>query len=301
MSIGRILGSEHELGIELRNIPNRFFDSAFFDEEKEIDRKISFRDNYLSEKLPFHCFNGGYIYQDCRHPEICTPETDNLFDAVRYELAMQRECLEVFGDKYKPLFYKNNVDSTNSTFGSHENYSLNRRNLQLEELLPLGVSEKIITGSGNIYNGESFEITQRARFMTCSIGTGTTADRTIINTRNQERSFRCNEELRFHHISNDALMGQNAILLKRLLMVIGLSLLETNATPKLNYRGRTQINGMERAVIDLRNISKQTSDWRMEGMPLELYSPITVMEIYYRAFTVRNDTTHLELSVLSYF
>ncbi len=81
-------------------------------------------------------FNGGRVYEDMGHLEICTPECRRYSEVVQYDRAgdaMLEMALEELGLKGSVSFIRNNIDHhTGATFGCHENYST-RRDISVSE------------------------------------------------------------------------------------------------------------------------------------------------------------------------
>ena len=98
--------------------------------------------------------NGARFYIDMGHPEYSTPECSNPVSAVIADKAGER-ILEAASEGGKiARIFKNNTDGFNS-YGTHENYFVDRRNLKaFQELAdfmtPFFVSRPIFTGSGKI-------------------------------------------------------------------------------------------------------------------------------------------------------
>lgn len=186
MSVPKIMGSETEYGISVRNA-NRFdhviasalvvnsyknedvskvvwdyaqenplMDARGFevDEEEvtEEQQKISIADDIL--------INGGRYYVDHAHPEYCTPECSNPRDLLIYEKAgelilnISRAAAErSMPDNQRIIIHKNNTDRKGHSYGYHENYLMDRtlpfENI-IEGLTPFLVTRQIYAGSGKI-------------------------------------------------------------------------------------------------------------------------------------------------------
>lgn len=159
--------------------------------------------------------NGGRIYVDHAHPEYSAPETDDPFEAVRYDHAgdilMRRAASAASQLAGSPItLHRNNVDGKGSSWGTHENYMMLRSvpfALVAELLTAHFVSRQIYAGSGRVGLGErreeaGFQLSQRADSIHSAIGLQTTFDRPIINTRDEPHSGECFR--RVHVIVGDA-------------------------------------------------------------------------------------------------
>lgn len=239
-----VFGTEHEFGLHMRGSENEKDHTAFLISMLPCERLLP---------------NGGKVYIDLGHLEGCTPEVADIYDLIRYEKAIERICLEILCNDVQVTMFKNNVDSNENTYGSHENYSTRlpaNPKIRSPLLLP-SILQKIITGAGSIHNGK-YEITQRARFMEHPISQETTHNRGILNTRDESLSADNNLLYRFHHISNDANMIESAIGLKAITSWTAIILEENGLLPKIKYNEK-------RAIGDLQKISSQTSNWFLEG------------------------------------
>ncbi len=102
--------------------------------------------------------NGARYYVDHAHPEYSCPEVTNARDLVIHEKAgervvevSRREANRVLPSGTQMLIYKNNSDRKGNSYGSHENYLMDRRTSfkQIaEHLLPFFVTRQIYTGAG---------------------------------------------------------------------------------------------------------------------------------------------------------
>lgn len=176
--------------------------------------------------------NGSRLYLDVgAHPEYATCECDSVFQLLTYiragdvemnELALQAEKrLHESGIGGEVYLFKNNTDSSGSTFGSHENYLIERDVdfYQLSKaLLPFLVTRQLICGAGKVLRdsktGEiSYRLSQRAEHVFDGVSSATTRSRPIINTRDEpladSERFR-----RLHIIVGDSNMSEPTTALK---------------------------------------------------------------------------------------
>jgi proteasome accessory factor A len=171
--------------------------------------------------------NGARFYVDHAHPEYSAPETTNPLDAVRWDKAGERvmeeaarRALSVPGTGALQL-YKNNTDGKGASYGTHENYLMNRATPFADivrHLTPFFVSRQIFCGAGRVGLGtdgrtNGFQLSQRADFFEVEVGLETTLKRPIINTRDEPHADP-ERYRRLHVIIGDANMSEIATYLK---------------------------------------------------------------------------------------
>jgi len=150
--------------------------------------------------------NGGCIYIDLDHLELCIPEVLSAFDHVAAWHAMLRIARRALvranagrlPDR-RIVVLANNSDGWGSSYGSHLNFLIDRRTFtnifhrKLHYLLFLSsyfASAIIFTGAGKVgsENGRReipYQISQRADFMETLMGPETTFRRPIVNSRDE--------------------------------------------------------------------------------------------------------------------
>jgi len=182
--------------------------------------------------------NGARYYVDHAHPEYASPEVTNPYDATLWDLAGDR-IIEKSARLASTLtgelltVYKNNTDGKGVSYGTHENYQV-ERDVPFTDLIkfltPFFVTRCIFAGAGRIGLGQDeiepgFQISQRADFFEAQVGLETTLRRPIINTRDEPHAdpdkFR-----RLHVIIGDANMSHRATYLKMGTTAIVLSMIE---------------------------------------------------------------------------
>ncbi|MGP9693031.1 Pup--protein ligase [Brachybacterium sp. AOP25-B2-12] len=169
--------------------------------------------------------NAARLYLDVgSHPEFATAECDDWWDLVAQDQAGQR-ILADLAEQADAAFteactdarihlLKNNVDSAGNSFGSHENYLVDRRGefTRLpQSLLPFLVTRQMITGAGGVVtddeHGPRFVFSRRSDHMWEAVSSATTRTRPIINTRDEPHGdatrFR-----RLHVIVGDSTMSE---------------------------------------------------------------------------------------------
>ena len=163
--------------------------------------------------------NGARYYVDHAHPEFSTPETTNPRDCVLWDKAGEailassiRRTLEVMAPGSRVHVYKNNSDGKGNSYGTHENYLVDRAvpfARLAASLIPFFVTRQLYCGAGKVgceesgVDGIEYQIGQRADFMEAEVGLETTLKRPIVNTRDEPHAdperFR-----RLHVICGDA-------------------------------------------------------------------------------------------------
>ena len=131
------------------------------------------------------------------------------------------------------VVYKNNSDGKGNSYGTHENYLVDRAvpfASLVRHLLPWFVTRQVFTGAGKIgsENGAGsvdFQISQRADFFEEEVGLETTLKRPIVNTRDEPHA---DPQLyrRLHVIVGDANLCEVATFLKVGTTAIVLAMIE---------------------------------------------------------------------------
>lgn len=268
MAIHKVLGTETEYGIVVRNQPD--FNPALastlvinsyrgarvrvqwsFEEESpgRDARGFGFDSVGAAEMdtgmVNVVLTNGARLYVDHAHPEYSTPECYEPLEAARYdkagELIMARAAAAA-QDVLKPderiSIYKNNSDGKGNSYGAHENYLLARElpfSDVIRYLTTFLVTRQIFTGAGKVgsENGRPdtrFQVTQRADFFEEEVGLETTLKRPIINTRDEPHSDVAKYR-RLHVIIGDANLAEVQIFLKLGTTALLLAALEDGALP----------------------------------------------------------------------
>jgi proteasome accessory factor A len=143
--------------------------------------------------------NGARLYVDHAHPEYSSPEVTNPLDAVRWdragELVMLASVRALASTPAMPdaVLYKNNVDGKGATYGTHENFLVDRAVPFVDlaaRLMPFLVTRQVFTGAGRVGLGQrgeeaGFQLSQRADYIEAEVGLETTLRRPIVNTRDE--------------------------------------------------------------------------------------------------------------------
>ncbi len=167
--------------------------------------------------------NGARLYVDHAHPEYSSPEVTTPLDAVRWdragELVMLESVRRLAANPALPdvTLYKNNVDGKGATYGTHENYLVERAvpfGDLVTRLTPFLVTRQVFTGAGRVGLGQrgehpGFQLSQRADYIEAEVGLETTLRRPIVNTRDEPHADPTRWR-RLHVIIGDATMLEAA-------------------------------------------------------------------------------------------
>jgi proteasome accessory factor A len=203
--------------------------------------------------------NGGCVYEDLSHLELCLPEVVSAWDWVACWFAMlrlthdARAAANELQPAERPIqVLVNNSDGLGHSYGGHfdllitreawENL-MHRRLHYLAYLVAFQVSSIILTGQGKVgsENGApsaAFQLTQRGDFFETILGRQTTYRRPLVNTRDEPLCGVDGSEMeppggplpvdgaRLHVIFFDSTLCHVATLLRVGTMQIVLSMLE---------------------------------------------------------------------------
>jgi Pup amidohydrolase len=190
--------------------------------------------------------NGARYYVDHAHPEYSCPEVTNPHDLVVHEKAgeriiefSRRAANAVLPNGTQMLIYKNNSDRKGNSYGSHENYLMDRRTSFkqiVEHLLPFFVSRQVYSGAGKVGSENraqpcDYQLSQRADFFETEVALDTMVKRPIINTRDEPHADR-EKYRRLHVIVGDANLSEYTIYLRNGATAIVLSMIEDGAISK---------------------------------------------------------------------
>ena len=266
MAIPKVMGIETEYGITVRNQPdfNPILSSLLLINSYETYRTARIRWDYEAEsplrdargfeyaeekELPSKeesrlinliLSNGARFYVDHAHPEYSTPECTNPRDLVIWDKAGERvlnisrtRAEAVSPPEQRILLYKNNTDSKGNSYGTHENYLMDRRcpfTRIVQFMMPFLATRQIFTGAGKVGSENNLEytpyqISQRADFLETEVGLETMHSRPIINTRDEPHADP-EKYRRLHVIVGDANMSELTTYLKAGTTAIALSMLE---------------------------------------------------------------------------
>lgn len=186
--------------------------------------------------------NGGRFYVDHAHPEYSSPEVTSPRAIVAWDRAgdaIARESMAAVAQSGRAIvLYKNNVDGKGASYGTHENYLVDRAVAFHEltyRLIPFFVTRPLLVGSGRVGLGQrsedpGFQISQRADYVENDVGLETTFNRPIVNTRDEPHADP-ERYRRLHVIGGDANLFDVPMYLKFATTSILLTLIERNQMP----------------------------------------------------------------------
>jgi proteasome accessory factor PafA2 len=184
--------------------------------------------------------NGARYYVDHAHPEFSTPECTNALQLVRYDKAGERilarsmqAAAHLLPTGQEIVVYKNNSDGKGNSYGTHENYLVDRTvpfSTLVRHLIPWFVTRQVFTGAGKVGSehgsGEvTYQVSQRADFFEEEVGLETTLKRPIVNTRDEPHADP-QRYRRLHVIVGDANLCEVATFLKAGTTAVVLSMIE---------------------------------------------------------------------------
>ncbi len=272
MAIPKVMGTEIEYGITVKN--DRDFDpisscvllvNAYREEQAAKILWDYDQENPLADARGFQVDgekytpnqqeniarnktleNGARYYVDHAHPEYSCPEVTNPHDLVVHEKAgerilefSRREATAMLPEGTLMLIHKNNSDHKGNSYGSHENYLMDRRTSFkqiVEHLMPFFVSRQVYSGSGKVGSENrgqpcQYQLSQRADFFETEVALDTMVKRPIINTRDEPHADR-EKYRRLHVIVGDANMSEYSIYLRQGATAIVLAMIEDGAIDK---------------------------------------------------------------------
>jgi Pup amidohydrolase len=201
--------------------------------------------------------NGARYYVDHAHPEYSTPECLTPRELVVHDKAGERilersleEVTRSMPSAPRLSIYKNNSDGKGNSYGTHENYLVDRTlpfGDIVRDLTPFFVSRIVFCGAGKLGTeaqwddrGRSiYQLTQRADFFETEVGLETTLKRPIINTRDEPHADP-EKYRRLHVIVGDANMCEVAQFLKIGTTAIVLKMIEDRFLPDLTVSNAVQ-------------------------------------------------------------
>jgi Pup amidohydrolase len=197
--------------------------------------------------------NGSRYYVDHAHPEYSTPECITPRELVVHDKAGERVLERSLAEVARELpngprlsIYKNNSDGKGNSYGTHENYLVDRATPFgdiVRDLTPFFVSRQVFCGAGKVGTEAPWEergrtvyqLTQRADFFETEVGLETTLKRPIINTRDEPHADP-EKYRRLHVIIGDANMCEVATFLKIGTTAIVLKMIEDRFLPDLSIQ-----------------------------------------------------------------
>ncbi len=268
MAVPKVCGIETEYGVVLRNAPdsnpvlasslliNAYVEHRrvgwdFEDESPGNDARGFPRPDSRPPVVETHLVNtvltnGARYYVDHAHPEYSTPECSDALELVIADKAGERilarsmrAAKRILDPGQEIVVYKNNSDGKGNSYGTHENYLVDRLtpfNALVRTLLPWFVTRQVFTGAGTggTENGATpvgYQISSRADFFEEEVGLETTLKRPLVNTRDEPHADP-QKYRRLHVIAGDANLCEVATYLKVGTMAIVLAMIEDDFLDK---------------------------------------------------------------------
>ena len=262
MAVPKVCGIETEYGVVLRNAPdsnpvlasslliNAYVEHRrvgwdFEDESPGNDARGFPRPDSRPPVVETHLVNtvltnGARYYVDHAHPEYSTPECSDALELVIADKAGERilarsmqAAKRILDPGQEIVVYKNNSDGKGNSYGTHENYLVDRQtpfNALARTLLPWFVTRQVFTGAGKVgtENGATpvgYQLSSRADFFEEEVGLETTLKRPIVNTRDEPHADP-QQYRRLHVIAGDANLCEVATFLKVGTTAIVLAMIE---------------------------------------------------------------------------
>ncbi len=318
MAIPKVCGIETEYGIHVENgDPNPIAASSvlinayaqdiarqqtgwdFEDESPGNDARGFAREGSMPPEVETHLLNtvltnGARFYVDHAHPEFSTPECADALECVRYDRAGEQILIRSMmaanasvPDGRRFVVYKNNSDRKSNSYGTHENYLMDRAapfDRIIFGVTPHFVTRAIYTGAGKVGSETSthedrkgdFQLTQRAEFFEERVGLETTLKRPIINTRDEPHADP-HRYRRLHVIVGDANLAEVASLLKVGTTSLVLAMIEDNVSGSRDLDLADPVAAMHQVSFD-----------RTLARPLEMSdgSTATALDIQWELFSL---------------
>jgi len=204
---------------------------------------------------------------DHAHPEFSTPECRDALECLRYDRAgeliltraMEAADLAV-RDGSRLVVYKNNSDGKGNSYGTHENYLMDRTapfTRIVSGITPHFVTRQIYAGAGKVgaetafHDGErvDFQISQRAEFFEEQVGLETTLKRPIVNTRDEPHADP-QRYRRLHVIVGDANLAEVATFLKVGTTSVVLAMIEDDVSGSRSLSLADPVRAMHDVALD---------------------------------------------------
>jgi proteasome accessory factor A len=175
--------------------------------------------------------------------------------------------------------YKNNSDGKGNSYGTHENYLVDRATPFADivrDLTPFFVSRQVFTGAGKVgleaqwddRGGQRFQLTQRADFFETEVGLETTLKRPIINTRDEPHADP-ERYRRLHVIVGDANLCEVAQFLKIGATALVLKMTEDGFLPDFSLVNPVAAMHDVSRDVDLRSDLELADGRRMNAIQLQ--------------------------------
>lgn len=292
MAIRKVVGMETEYGILLRGVaePNPIAASSllinayvaelsrkvgwdFEDETPGRDARGFAREGAAPPEVETHLVNavltnGARYYVDHAHPEYSTPECADARTVVKFDkagekilAASMRAAATVLPPGQEIVIYKNNSDRKGNSYGTHENYLMDRQvpfGRIVQHVMPHFVTRQLYCGAGKVGSEAAttggvdvhFQLSQRADFFEEEVGLETTLKRPIVNTRDEPHSD-SQKYRRLHVIVGDANLSEIAAFLKVGTTALVLSMIEDDCFDGLEFTLAAPVQAIRRVSYDV--------------------------------------------------
>ncbi|MDQ1374748.1 MAG: Pup amidohydrolase [Actinomycetota bacterium] len=293
MALPKIFGIETEYGIVLRGsgesnpiaassvLINAYVSELqresgkvgwdFEDESPGNDARGFAREGAMPPEVETHLVNavltnGARYYVDHAHPEFSTPECADALETVLYDKAGERILARSMDAAARSLpngqgivVYKNNSDRKGNSYGTHENYLMDRSvpfGRIVQHVMPHFVTRQIYTGAGKVGTEAAnagdvpFQLTQRADFFEEEVGLETTLKRPIVNTRDEPHAD-AQKYRRLHVIVGDANLAEISTFLKVGVTAIVLCMIEDDWFGERDFTLAAPVQAMRKVSYDL--------------------------------------------------
>ena len=291
MAIIKVCGVETEYGIQTLGVhdPNPITASSmlinsylsrvskrvgwdFDDESPMVDARGFSREYSIGGDVETHLINtvltnGARYYVDHAHPEYASPECISPREAVLYDKAGEevlRRSMQAADSVLAPgqtiVVYKNNSDRKGNSYGTHENYLMDRATpfqKIVSQVTPYFVTRQLFAGAGKVGSEMTyvpkdqvpFQLSQRADFFEEEVGLETTLKRPIVNTRDEPHAD-ASRYRRLHVILGDANMSEVSTFLKVGVTSIVLAMIEDGYLDTLDLSLEAPVSALRAVSYD---------------------------------------------------
>ncbi|MGH9178291.1 MAG: depupylase/deamidase Dop [Acidimicrobiales bacterium] len=245
----------------------------FEDESPGNDARGFAREGAVAPEVETHLVNavltnGARYYVDHAHPEFSTPECADVVECVRYDKAGERilqRSMEAAARLLPPgqsiAVYKNNSDRKGNSYGTHENYLVDRQvpfGRIVQHVMPHFVTRQVYCGAGKVGSEAAstggvevpYQLTQRADFFEEEVGLETTLKRPIVNTRDEPHAD-ASKYRRLHVIVGDANLSEVATFLKLGVTAIVLAMIEDDWFGDRDFTLATPVRALRHISYDI--------------------------------------------------
>jgi len=226
--------------------------------------------------------NQSRAYYDVGHLELSTCEVSNFFDLIIWEKAgekivdwLRKKAEEMYCGDSKIRAYKNNTSPDGTSYGSHENYLVDRKvrfpERYVKDLVPHLTTRMIYTGAGDIIDKKY--VLSPSAYLTGTIVSDDTMHNTgVLNTRDEPLAK--NSYRRLHLQVGDALMNETAIMLRNFTTSFIIRLMEEGMlgdVPELSSPLEDMWHNVEQTNPD---------KWQIHLKNGKVVSPIDIQDYY---------------------